>query len=74
LAAVSVSFVSRRARRVLSVPVTALVATSGAHYALQKAAPPHSLIRVTPGLFAAGDVEVAGRGVHPGLAVTDSQG
>jgi len=73
-AAVSVNFVSERARNVLSVPVTALVATSGARYALQEASAPHSLLPVTVGLFAAGYVEVSGSGIHAGLAVTDSQG
>jgi hypothetical protein len=73
-AAVSVAFVSQRARHVLSVPVTALVATSGTRYALQQASVPHTLIPVTVGLFAAGYVQVSGSGVHPGLAVTDSQG
>jgi hypothetical protein len=73
-AAVSVAFVSRRARNVLSVPVTALVATSGSRYALQEANASHSLIPVSVGLFAAGDVQVSGSGVHAGLSVTDSQG
>ncbi|HTU96857.1 MAG TPA: hypothetical protein VMF14_13515 [Solirubrobacteraceae bacterium] len=73
-AAVSVSFVQQRARHVLSVPVTALVAVSGGNYALQEAAAPHTLIPVTVGLFAAGYVQVSGAGVYPGLQVTDSQG
>ncbi len=58
----------------LSVPVTALVATSGASYAVQEAAAPHKLIPVKTGLFAAGDVQIQGRGIYPGLQVTDSQG
>ena len=73
-AAVSVDFVSQRARNVLSVPVTALVATSGNRYALQEARAPHTLIPVTVGLFAAGYVQVSGSAVRSGLAVTDSQG
>jgi hypothetical protein len=73
-AAVSVAFVRSRARDVLSVPVTALVATSGQTYALQEAAAPHRLIPVRTGLFAAGDVQVSGAGVVPGLQVTDSEG
>jgi hypothetical protein len=73
-AAVSVSFAQQRAKHVLSVPVTALVAVSGGNYALQAAAAPHTLIPVTVGLFAAGYVQVSGAGVHPGLQVTDSQG
>jgi hypothetical protein len=54
--------------------VTALLATSGSTYAVQEAAPPHHLIPVTTGLFAAGYVEISGAGIHPGLQVTDSQG
>jgi len=73
-AAVSVTFAQQRANNVLSVPVTALVATSGASYAVQEAAAPHRLIPVTTGLFAAGYVQISGPGVYPGLQVTDSQG
>ena len=73
-AAVSVNFSKAKAKNVLSVPVTALVATSGSSYAVQEAAAPHKLIPVTTGLFAAGYVEIKGPGIHPGLQVTDSQG
>jgi hypothetical protein len=73
-AAVSVGFAQARARDVLSVPVTSLVAVSGGGYALAQAVPPHRLIPVTTGLLAAGYVEISGPGVYPGLEVTDSQG
>jgi hypothetical protein len=73
-AAVSVSFAQARASNVLSVPVTALLATAGGGYAVQEAAAPHRLIPVTTGLFAAGDVQISGAGIYPGLQVTDSQG
>jgi hypothetical protein len=73
-AAVSVNFAQQRANHVLSVPVTALLATSGGNYAVQEAGAPRQLIPVTTGLFAAGYVQVSGSGVHPGLRVTDSQG
>jgi len=73
-AAVSVNFVQQKATNVLSVPVTALLATGGGNYAVQEATAPHTLIPVTTGLFAAGYVEVSGSGIYPGLAVTDSQG
>jgi hypothetical protein len=73
-AAVSVAFVQSRARHVLSVPVTALVATSGQRYALQEAAAPHRLIPVHTGLFAAGYVQVSGTGITPGMRVSDSEG
>ena len=73
-AAVSVAFQKAKAKNVLSVPVTALLATSGSSYAVQEAAEPHKLIPVTTGLFAAGFVQVFGSGIYPGLQVTDSQG
>jgi hypothetical protein len=73
-ASVSVNFVQSKARNVLSVPVTALLATSGSSFAVQEATAGHRLIPVRTGLFAAGYVEISGTGVHPGLRVTDSQG
>ncbi|HEX3834678.1 MAG TPA: peptidoglycan-binding domain-containing protein [Solirubrobacteraceae bacterium] len=73
-ATVSVNFVQQRARHVLSVPVTALLATAGGGYTVQEAAAPHRLLAVTPGLFAAGYVQISGAGIHRGLRVTDSQG
>jgi hypothetical protein len=73
-ASVSVNFVRAIARNVLSVPVTALVAIGGARFALQEATAPQRVIPVTTGLFAAGDVQVSGTGIHPGLRVSDSQG
>ncbi len=73
-AAVSVNFQQQVENHVLSVPVTALLATAGGGYAVQQAAAPHRLIAVTAGLFAAGYVQISGAQVHPGLQVTDSQG
>ena len=73
-ATVSVNFAQAKAKHVLSVPVTALLATSGSSYAVQEATAPHKLIPVTVGLFAAGYVQISGPGIYPGLSVTDSQG
>jgi hypothetical protein len=73
-AAVSVNFAHATAKGVLAVPVTALLATGGARYAVQEALAPHELIPVTTGLFAGGFVEISGPGIYPGLQVTDSQG
>jgi hypothetical protein len=73
-AAVSVNFEQQKATNVLSVPVTALLATAGGGYSVQAATAPNKLIPVTPGLFAAGYVQISGTGVFPGLQVTDSQG
>jgi hypothetical protein len=73
-AAVSVNFEQQVEKNVLSVPVTALLATAGGGYAVQEAGTPHRLLAVTPGLFAAGDVQISGADIYPGLQVTDSQG
>jgi hypothetical protein len=73
-AAVSVNFEQQVENNVLSVPVTALLATAGGGYAVQEAGAPHSLLPVTPGLFAAGYVQVSGADIFSGLRVTDSQG
>jgi hypothetical protein len=73
-AAVSVNFQQQVANHVLSVPVTALLATQGGGYAVQEAAAPHRLLPVSPGLFAAGYVQVSSSQIYPGLQVTDSQG
>jgi hypothetical protein len=73
-AAVSVNFEKQVERNVLSVPVTALLATAGGGYAVQEAAARHRLIPVTVSLFAAGYVQISGPGVYAGLQVTDSQG
>ena len=73
-AAVSVNFEQQVERGVMSVPVTALLATAGGGYSVQEAAAPHRLIPVTPGLFAAGYVQISSSQIYPGLQVTDSQG
>ncbi|MEA2161123.1 MAG: hypothetical protein QOD66_3503 [Solirubrobacteraceae bacterium] len=73
-AAVSVNFEQQKAKNVLSVPVSALLATAGGGYDVQEATAPHRLIPVTPGLFAAGFVQISGPQISPGLQVTDSQG
>ncbi len=73
-AAVSVNFEQQKATNVLSVPVTALLATAGGGYVVQEAAAPHRLLPVTVGLFAAGYVQISGPGIYEGLQVTDSQG
>ena len=73
-ASVSVNFAQAKANNVLSVPVTALLATQGGGYAVQEAASPHHLIPLTTDLFAAGYVQISGPGIYPGLEVTDSQG
>ena len=60
------NFVQQKATNVLSVPVTALLATAGATTRSRRPRPPHKLIPVTTGLFAAGDVQISGPGIYPG--------
>jgi hypothetical protein len=73
-AKVSVTFVQKTARHVLSVPITALLARPGGRFAVQRAKPPHRLIDVRLGTFATGFVQVSGKGLHAGLKITDAQG
>jgi hypothetical protein len=73
-AAVSVNFTQSKAGHVLSIPVTALIATAGQQFAVQEVVAPYKLIPVDTGLFAAGYVQISGSGIYPGLQVTDSQG
>jgi peptidoglycan hydrolase-like protein with peptidoglycan-binding domain len=73
-ATVSVRFVEKTARNALSVPITALVARPGGRYAVQMALPPYALLDVALGTVATGYVQIAGKGLHPGLKITDSQG
>jgi hypothetical protein len=74
-AAVSVNFEQQVERGVLSVPVTALLATSGGGYAVQPVGPGKPrLVAVTPGLFAGGYVQVSGTDLVEGMQVSNSQG
>jgi peptidoglycan hydrolase-like protein with peptidoglycan-binding domain len=66
-APVSVSLVRDRRDKVLTVPVTALVARRGGVYALDVVN--RGLVEVTPGLFANGLVEIEGRGITEGTRV-----
>lgn len=62
-----VSFAAQRHKRVLTVPITALLALQEGGYALQT--PGGALIAVKTGIFAQGRVEVSGTGVTEGLTV-----
>jgi hypothetical protein len=63
-APVSVELVRSTRRRVLSVPVQALVARPGGGYAVQRA--DGRRVPVAVGLFAGGYVELTGRSIHEG--------
>jgi multidrug efflux system membrane fusion protein len=69
-ATVNVLFTQRVRRDVLSVPLTALIAIGGERFAVDvRAGASRRRIVVTPGLAADGYVEVAGKGLRPGMTV-----
>jgi peptidoglycan hydrolase-like protein with peptidoglycan-binding domain len=61
-------------RGALSVPVTALLATSGGGRSLEVIRPDGSttIVPVRTGLYAGGYVEVSGRGIRPGVRVLEA--
>ncbi len=70
-APVSVAFAAQRQNNVLSIPVTALVATAAGGYAVEEVhGTARTLVSVTPGLYAGGYVAVIG--VPEGTVVTNA--
>ena len=72
---VQVSLAIQVARRVLSAPVTALLALAGGGYGVEIVLPSgaHRLVRVHTGLFASGLVQLSGAGLTAGTKVVVSQ-
>ena len=72
---VQVSLAVLSARDVLAVPVSALLALAGGGYGLEVVTPSgvHRLVGVTAGLFASGQVQVAGPGIAVGTRVVVAQ-
>jgi multidrug efflux pump subunit AcrA (membrane-fusion protein) len=69
-ATVNVLFTEQVRRHVLSVPLTALVAIGGERFAVYvDEGGARRQVVVTPGLAAAGYVEVEGKGLRPGMKV-----
>lgn len=70
-ASVTVGFPSERRENVLSVPVGALLALGSDRFGVEvvRADGTTTRVPVTTGLFAAGRVEISGRGVHEGQKV-----
>ncbi len=73
-APVSVELVKSIRHEVLTVPATALTATAGGGYAIETLRDGRRVaLTVTPGMFADGNVQVEGPGVHEGLTVIESE-
>jgi peptidoglycan hydrolase-like protein with peptidoglycan-binding domain len=73
-APVTVAFAQSIRRRVLAVPVSALLATAGGHYAVDVvgAGGTTRRVTVTPGDFAGGYVEISGAAIAAGMRVIDT--
>jgi len=72
---VQVSLTVQRARGVLAVPVSALLALAGGGYGVEIVtySGSHQLTAVTTGIFAGGRVQISGRGIAPGVTVVVAQ-
>ncbi|HEV3225864.1 MAG TPA: hypothetical protein VGZ52_03495, partial [Acidimicrobiales bacterium] len=68
---VQIEFVTESRTNVMTVPVTALLALAEGGYGVEVVPPngPHSIVPITPGLFASGLVEVTPGAVTEGTVV-----
>lgn len=72
---VQVSLVIQSVHHVMAVPVAALLALAGGGYGVEVVEPSrrHTLVGVNTGVFAGGDVQVSGNGLHAGDRVVVAQ-